>query len=291
MRQGPFVRPTGEEERRGGGGMDCGRAAGGPSSNQLMPLPGEGVPAVQPEAAEPVAAPAEAEPDGAGERAPVNARARPTLPTTQEVEDHNVTHYPYRACCRYCVASAGRRDRHERDPAGGQDDAVPVVAADYGFLSTGPEEGPKEGMSPILVVRDTAGRSVFADMVSQKGPDEWAVLQMTNHVLSQGYPSVRLRSDGEPAIKALLLQVGSHLGTQGMRVVPETLPVADSQAAGLIESTVKLVKEKARCLWHSACELHGVQDMRQDHPLAPWVVQYAGQLITRSVVGDDGLTA
>ena len=31
--------------------------------------------------------------------------------------------------------------------------------------------------------------------------------------------------------------------------------------------------------------------MRQDHPLAPWVVQYAGQVVTRSVVGDDGLTA
>ena len=205
------------------------------------------MPAAQPEAAEPVAAPAEAEPDETGERALVRARARPTLPIAWEVEEHNVTHYPYRACRRYCVASAQRRDRHERDTAGGQDDAVPVVAADYGFLSTDAEEGPKEGMSPILVVRDKSGRSVFADMVSQKGFDEWQFVR-SNRVLSLGYPSVRLRSDGEPAIKALLLHVGSHLGTQGMRVIPGALPVGDSQAAVLIESTVKLVKEKAWCL-------------------------------------------
>ena len=217
MGQEPHVRPAGRGER-GGGGANYGRAANGPgtghfeaqpaSSNQLLPLPGEGVPAAQSEAAEPVAAPAEAAPEDAGERAPVRARARPTLLTAQEVEEHSVTHYPYRAWRRYCVASAGRKDRHKRDPTGGQDEAVPVVAADYGFLAGDPEEGPKEGLSPILVVRDKMGRSVFADMVSQKGLDEWAVRQMTNHVLSLGYPSVRLRSDGEPAIKAL------HAGRQ-----------------------------------------------------------------------------
>ena len=35
-------------------------------------------------------------------------------PSKEEVERHRVTHYPYRAWCRSCVAGSGRRDAHKR---------------------------------------------------------------------------------------------------------------------------------------------------------------------------------
>ena len=80
-----------------------------------------------------------------------------------------------------------------------------MAAENYWFLSMGPE-GDQEGFLPILAIRDKTDRFVFARMVPQKDVDEWAVRQITNHVLSLGYPSVRLSSDGGLAVQALLLQ-------------------------------------------------------------------------------------
>ena len=50
----------------------------------------------------------------------------PHLPHPTEVEQHNVTHCPYRSWCRVCVEAAGREDAHRagtRDEEG--DDIVP----------------------------------------------------------------------------------------------------------------------------------------------------------------------
>ena len=54
----------------------------------------------------------EEEADVTNEKPPVKATKMPTTPSRYEVEEHEVSHYPYRAWCRSCVASAGRRDGH-----------------------------------------------------------------------------------------------------------------------------------------------------------------------------------
>ena len=105
-----------------------------------------------------------------------------------------------------------------------------------------------------------------------------------------GRPEVRLRSDGENPIKALLGLAAVELKKLGVRVVPDLTPKGDSQAGGLQESAVKVVKEKVRCVWHQACELHGVAPGAK-HPMLPWCIQYAAQLLSRTVAGADGRTA
>ena len=59
-------------------------------------------------------------PDEWGESSPMRGRPVPEKPTAQEIEQHNLDHYPYRSWCRCCVAAAGRADSHhrgrERDP-------------------------------------------------------------------------------------------------------------------------------------------------------------------------------
>ena len=42
------------------------------------------------------------------------ARKAPDTPSEQEVEDHNLTHIPYRPWCLACVAGQGRTDYHAR---------------------------------------------------------------------------------------------------------------------------------------------------------------------------------
>lgn len=53
---------------------------------------------------------------------------------------------------------------------------------------------------------------------------------------------------------------------------------------------MNVLKAKVRCLWHMACELHGIKQSER-HAMLPWCVQYAAQLVSRTVIGPDGLTA
>ena len=47
----------------------------------------------------------------------------------------------------------------------------------------------------------------FADVVHNKGVDSHAVKQFVEHLVQLGHPEIRLRSDGEPPIKALMVAV------------------------------------------------------------------------------------
>ena len=231
--------------------------------------------------------------DVLGEKAPVLKKRAPPTPSRQEVADHEVDHYPYRSWCRSCVASAGRRDAHKSDAGETEDDSVAVITCDYGFFTDGVGElsaAEQEKYAPILVMRDKGLGMVFADVVHHKGVDPHAVKQMVDHSLYLGHPVIRLRSDGEPAIKALLAVVAAELKKHNVRVVPDQTPKGDSQAGGLQETTVKAVKDKVRCIWHQACELHGVPAGLK-HLVLAWCVRYAAQLLSRNVVGKDGKTA
>ena len=47
-----------------------------------------------------------------GERA--RPQSQPRLPSRQEVQEHELTHIPYRSWCAHCVRGAGRSDEHRR---------------------------------------------------------------------------------------------------------------------------------------------------------------------------------
>ena len=69
-------------------------------------------------------------------------------PSKREVEEHMLTHIPYRPWCPYCVRGKARAKYHK----GVKDEKhVPVVSADYMYMET--KESEEKGM-PILVVKD-----------------------------------------------------------------------------------------------------------------------------------------
>ena len=170
-----------------------------------------------------------------------------------------------------------------------------MVAIDYCVFTDNAEEGVTDTenerqYATILVAKDKSTKMIFADVVHQKGVDPYAVKVLVEHILFLGHAEIRLRSDGDSPIKALLTEVAVELTKAGVRVVPDLTPKGDSQAGGLQEAAVKVVKEKVRCIWHQACELHGTAP-GSHHPMLPWCVQYAAQLLNRTVVGTDGKTA
>ena len=223
-----------------------------------------------------------------GEVAPVRGRRQPPTPTAAEIEEHEKDHYPYRAWCRSCVASTARRDRHKAVEEESTD-AIPVIACDYAFLTDGASQE-EEDSAPILVTRDKATKMIWGDVVHHKGGDPYACRKLVDHCVFLGHPEIKLRSDGEPPILALLAMATVELKKKGIRVVPDQTPKGDSQAGGVQESAVAILKAKIRCLWHYACELHGIPQ-KERHMMLPWCVQYAGQLLSRTTVGPDGQTA
>ena len=77
--------------------------------------------------------------DDVAEEAGRKVVRRPKEPTAAERRAHEELHEPYRDWCRACVAGRGRVEYHRgRDHS---EDAIPVLAIDYGYLSKRVQEG------------------------------------------------------------------------------------------------------------------------------------------------------
>lgn len=57
----------------------------------------------------------------------------PRAPTQKEIDEHNVTHLPFRAWCTACVTGAAKDRPHYRDSGCAKMD---TIVFDYGFLGT-----------------------------------------------------------------------------------------------------------------------------------------------------------
>ena len=91
----------------------------------------------------------DAKDDHSSEVPVLKARRQPHQPTAQEILDHEVTHEPYRDWCPACVAGSGRSDAHGHHDH--SEDAIAVIAIDYGYMGDGESE---ERASPIIFGRD-----------------------------------------------------------------------------------------------------------------------------------------
>ena len=58
----------------------------------------------------------------------------PKLPSQREVEEHNLTHLPYRNWCKHCVFGKGRAAPHYKRTK--REDSLAEIRFDYCFMST-----------------------------------------------------------------------------------------------------------------------------------------------------------
>ena len=67
------------------------------------------------------------------------AIASPELPSRREVEDHNLTHVPFRSRCNHCMGGRGRRrasiEKGHDGSEGVDDRAVTTFSVDHGYLT------------------------------------------------------------------------------------------------------------------------------------------------------------
>ena len=72
------------------------------------------------------------------------AIASPDLPSRREVEDHNLTHIPFRCWCNHCTRGRGRSSAHKRRHHEGEEveeRSVTTYSIDHKYLT---EEGNAE---------------------------------------------------------------------------------------------------------------------------------------------------
>ena len=212
-------------------------------------------------------------------------RRGPAGPTRDERARHEATHLPYRSWCAECVAGKGRDHHHQAVREAEDERAVQEVHLDYCF----PRDHEGGERRTVLVVKARRSRAIFGHVVPMKGADVgWASSQVQRDLVKLGiHGKVTLKSDQELALVDLLNHVASE--RKGETLL-EAAPRGDSAGNGLIERAVQALEGQMRVL-KGALEKKVGERLSVAHPMFPWLVEHAGDVLTKFLVGEDGRTA
>ena len=230
---------------------------------------------------------------------------QPRRPTRSEIEQHELTHIPYRSWCVHCVRGAGRSDPHRgsKDDKDAEDreNAISTWSMDYCFMTDNAEMLTKKEMEQagwervkdtVIVCDDRRTGGVRAHLVCAKGAsDAWVAGKIKSDMEDFGYGGVpiRLKTDQEPAIVDLQRAIISK--REGAVTLPVNSPVGDSQSNGRVENAIKRVRNLVKVLKSNLEARWGIK-VDREHPVYPWMFEWAADLITRyAEVGNTGRTA
>ena len=136
---------------------------------------------------------------------PARPGSVPVLPSEAEVEQHEMTHLPFRSCCRHCTRAKSKESPHPETSPGG----VSKFATDYMFMR-------RDG-TPINILAGFDGltEAFFANVVPCKGTSHGhAERALAHNVLSTNHQRVILQSDQEPSIIDVKHKAGTHIPTE-----------------------------------------------------------------------------
>ena len=197
----------------------------------------------------------------------------PVLPSEAEVEQHELTHLPFRSWCRHCVRAEGKESPHHEASPGG----VSKFATDYMFMG---EDG-----TPITILAGYDGmtRAFFLNVVPCKGMSHaYEEKVLACNVLSTGHQKVILQSDQETSIIDVKHKAGAHVPTE---IVYEESPVGDS-----IERAIRTMQGQIRAIKDYTERQIGAT-IGLDSSVLKWLVRHAAWTLTTFHVGSDGKTA
>ena len=243
----------------------------------------------------------------------------PLQPTARQVAEHRVSHMPFRTWCKHCILGRGRGTPHRRGPGS----ALPVIGVDYFFMTVKGVKSRKELVEELdaddpitaddadddkietarrrgeivkcVIVRCTLSKALFAHVVPHKGVDEQNLIadMILSDVEWLGHSRIVMKSDGEPAVQALVKRVIelAKVEVQTLeQVSQETSAAYESQSNGSTEVGIQLVRGLFRTL--RLCLEERIQKVVPvTHPLTAWLLEHTALLYTAMVRGEDGHTA
>ena len=208
----------------------------------------------------------------------------PRKPTQKEVEEHRLTHLPYRNWCTICVKAKGKDLDHRKVVT--EERGVSEYAFDYCF--PGDEFGYK---LTILAGRERLTGLNFATAVPTKGSSgRFAVDKALDFIEEAGdmNEKVIVKNDQEVSIQYFIkdLVEQRHEG----RTILEESPVKSSGSNGVAERGIQGVEGQIRA---QLLALEERTNMKIDPkmPIVTFLPEYSVYLMNRLEVGKDGKTA
>ena len=255
-----FIRPQGENNLEGSAGVEVGNAE----------------------------VSADAEITGEAGKRDTLKMLDPKLPSKAEVEEHELTHLPYRNGCKHCVAGRGKEGPHKKTKE--KEVSMPEVHWDFMFLV---EEQDAGNTVTIIVAKERTTKMGMSSMVPNKSTGDFLCRRAMAYLAEIGVESgdVTMKSDQEPAMLSVLRDIGKARSVdKGGRYVLEHSPVKSSESNGMAERYIQSVGGQVRSM-KGALESRWGVTIEAKHPMIAWMVEYASYLLNRFEVGNDGKTA
>ena len=120
--------------------------------------------------------------DDEGEASQIHrALPEPKPPSREDVRKHNLTHWPYRNWCPWCVM--GRRNADPHFQAKGADErSLPLLVLDYAFLRNKEDDE----FATILIGKCYPSRQILASVLDIKGTDDFAIHRVADFIRECG---------------------------------------------------------------------------------------------------------
>jgi len=225
----------------------------------------------------------EEEDEDEGEEArPIIVARDPGCPTEAQRKAHEASHLPFRIWCAECVGGRLDNPPHKKVPE--EERGVPEFLMDYAFLK---DEGDTQSLT-VLVSKDRDSRIVMGNVVLVKGRGMGeTVEQACNNIKRLGnQPKRIIKTDNEPALIDLRNAV---METTPGAMIPNKPPKGESQSNGAVENGVKLIKGMIR-VYKLALNRRLDGNIPTHHPVMAWLVEHAGEMLSKYMVGKDGKT-
>lgn len=212
---------------------------------------------------------------------------QPHQPSRLEIEEHELTHVPFREWCVHCCKGKSRNNAHKTNKDKQEEDAenaVTTVSMDYMYLNDKAEK------YPIIAITDRKTKAVMAHMVQCKGiKDDWAVRKVLLDIEDFGYAGAKIviKNDQEPAMVDFQRKI---MENRKAETVPKNSQVGESQANGEAENAIKRLQEQIRTIKDDLEAKTGL-DIEMNHLVMPWLIEWAGVVLNRYMVYKDGHTA
>ena len=171
---------------------------------------------------------------------------------------------------------------HRRIDDQGRD--VPEIGIDYAFVK---DSGEKESLT-IIVMKGRESKAIFANVVELKGRGmEGTIGRVIENLRRLGYKRLVFKYDQEPAILDL---VNGIIEAREEETIPNNSTVGESPSNGVVERAVRSVKDQIRN-FKLALQARIRRRVPQKHAAMTWLVEHAGDCITKHQVSSDGKTA
>ena len=206
------------------------------------------------------------------------ATPAPKQPSQQEIQEHNLTHMPYRSWCPICVQGKGRSTSHNT-----QTSRKPIIQIDFAYLR-GFEE---QQTVPILTAIDIETGLCMATMLPDKQQlFDYASNCIQTFIYEVGRTNSIIQSDNEPYLKALIQSVANKIGSISTR----HSPAYSSQSQGSIERLHRTLFGQVRILREQIRQCYGTH-INMKHPITPWLIRHSAFLINMYLIHSDGVTS